>query len=221
MFSLTPTFIIEPTKRVRRVGGDKEIPVNCHIVCAMNQDPQECIANGTLKIDLFYRIAVLTIDIPPLRNRPEDIPLLTTFFIKKFNEKFSGSDKYCSNTVMQLFKHHPWPGNVRELQHIVEHAFILLGENENVIRPGHLPLYFLKQKLNRPENNIDPTQENFEIGDYKQARQIALDTFMEQFHHTFITQALDANKGNVSRTAKAINLSRQHLHEIIKKYNLA
>lgn len=212
------------TKRVRRVGGDREIPINPRVISAMNINPRESIATGKLKPDLFYRIAVITIDVPPLRRRKKDIPLLAKSFISQVNEQLVMNIETCSDQVWQIFEEYPWPGNVRELKHVIEYAANVMEETEACIRPSHLPDYLQYRDCGESAGDFvrEPLSgERYPIGDYKIIRQQALNEFSDVFNRTFLTQALKKFHGNVSQTARAINISRQHLHELINKYDLS
>lgn len=210
------------TKRIRRVGGDREIPINPKIISAINVNPLESVANGTLKADLFYRIAVITIEIPPLRCRQKDIPLLAHSFISDVNHRLHMNITNCSKRVLDAFNSYAWPGNVRELKHVIEYAANMMDENETSIRLIHLPCHF-QQKQNQYFDTISakpPLPQLYPIGDYKSTRQKAMDEFSDSFNREFLTHVLKEYGGNISQTARAINISRQHLHELINKYEL-
>jgi two-component system, NtrC family, response regulator HydG len=107
------------------VGDSTPIKVDVRVVAATNQDLAEKVQLGTFRRDLYYRLNVVRLIIPPLRNRQDDIPLLVEHFLEKFSQKFQKTLSAVSREVMELFMRHPWPGNVRELEHILEHAAIL------------------------------------------------------------------------------------------------
>ena len=137
-------------KTVRRVGGNKEIPVNPRIISAVNADPLEAITKDQLRRDLYYRLAVVSIHVPPLRNRQADIPVLTKFFLNRTNKIMGKNVKGISKEVLQAFNKHDWPGNVRELQHAIEHAMNVIDGNSALIELEHLQPS-LSRKHNRPQ----------------------------------------------------------------------
>lgn len=210
------------TKTIRRVGGSRDIAINLRIISAINVNPRELIAKGQLKPDLFYRLAVITIDIPPLRDRLEDIPLLVKNFIYNNNLKLNSNVRCCSPEVIDLFSNYSWPGNVRELRHTIEYAMNIMDEGETCIHKHHLPSHMQEIELTtKTENDSSPyLSKKYTIGDYKQIHQQALDEFNDYFNKEFLRQALNECQWNISKTARTINISRQHLYELINKYNL-
>ncbi len=128
-------------RKVRRVGGSREFVVDVRVLAATNQEPQAAIEKGKLREDLFYRLNVFTIALPPLRERKSDIPLLTQAFITEFNSKHHSEVKSCKSETLQLLNSYSWPGNIRELRNILERAVILA--KGPWIEPSHLPAYVL------------------------------------------------------------------------------
>ena len=124
-------------RKVERVGGTRPIDVDVRVVAATNQDLPEKIRRGEFREDLFYRLKVVTLALPPLRERRSDIPLLVDFFVQRFNERFQRAIGGVSDEVMRFFMSYEWPGNVRELEHVMEHAFILCPGT--LILSEHLP----------------------------------------------------------------------------------
>lgn len=120
------------TNRFYRIGADEETEVKVRVVAATNRDPLEAIANGTLRSDLFYRLAVFPINVPTLRERGEDIRLLANFFLNQLNEE-EGSSKHFSKVSYRLLSEYTWPGNVRELKNVVHRAFILADQELDIM----------------------------------------------------------------------------------------
>ncbi|MGB3913916.1 MAG: sigma 54-interacting transcriptional regulator, partial [Thermacetogeniaceae bacterium] len=194
-------------KTVRRVGGNKEIPVNPRIISATNVDPMESIAKNQLRNDLYYRLAVATLVIPPLRNRLDDIPILARYFIEK-NSKIMGKNiKYISDEVFEIFNKYNWPGNVRELEHVIEHAINMADSTDTKLSVQHLPPH-LREKF---------THKHHFYKDYKvnNLQQTLLD-----IEKDIITQELINNDYNITKTAKSLGISRQHLQYRLKKLNI-
>ncbi|WP_243545133.1 sigma-54 interaction domain-containing protein [Pseudodesulfovibrio tunisiensis] len=213
------------TKTVRKVGGSKRTPVNVRVLSSMNCDPLEAMEKGLLKPDLFYRIAVIGIRIPPLRKRGlAEMKLLANHFISEVNRKLGTNICGCSEETYATFLRYEFPGNCRELAHVIEHAGNMMESNETIIQPRHLP-YYINEFLRCcccPQSNgasgENPQRPVYRIGDYKSAHHKALDDFNTKFNEGFLRHALGHFNGNVTKTAKAINISRQHLHGLITKY---
>lgn len=214
------------TKTVRRVGGDKVIPVDVRVISAMNTNPLTAINEGKLKADLFYRIAVITIKIPNLKERGmNDLRLLTNHFINEINTKLHSNIQQCSDETFNIFQHYDFPGNCRELHHIIEHAANMLDDNEATITPYHLPYYISESMTAQLQSNSSTSPAKavtapYEIGDYKIIHQKALNDFNDRFNTEFLTFVLKKFNGNISKAAREINISRQHLHGLIAKYNI-
>jgi DNA-binding NtrC family response regulator len=126
-------------QRVRRVGGNQEFVVDVRVLAATNQDPNAALESGKLREDLFYRLNVFTVALPPLREHKADIPLLVQAFISEFNAKHESRVESCKIETMELLKAYSWPGNVRELRNVMERAVILA--KGPWIEPSHLPAY--------------------------------------------------------------------------------
>src|SRR5690625_2593096 len=128
------------TKQIVRLGDTTERDVDIRIIAATNKDLEEEIAfNNSFRSDLYYRLNVLTIDIPPLRERPEDVEALTWKFMKEFQTIYGNGPNKIDEEVMQFFVEYPWPGNIRELRNIMERAFLLAQEKSPTILKNHLP----------------------------------------------------------------------------------
>jgi arginine utilization regulatory protein len=191
---------------IRRVGDTKERRVTPRIISSMNVDPLKAVEKGTIRQDLFYRLGVVYLGLPPLRRRLEDIPELTERFIKKYNRRFGRQVKSASAAVMALFLKHPWPGNVRELEHCVESSLNMVAPGEECIEVKHLPYYFL-HPATAEEAKPPIEHETFRIA-------------MDDAERAFLNRALRAHQGNVSRAARSLGLSRQNLQYRLKKMGL-
>lgn len=191
---------------IRRVGDTKERRVSPRIISSMNVDPLKAVEQGTIRQDLFYRLGVVYLGLPPLRKRPGDIPELTERFIQKYNRKFGRHVKSVSETVMDLFLKHPWPGNVRELEHCVESSLNMVAPGEECIEVKHLPYYFLHPATaGEAKPPLEP--EPFHVA-------------MEDAERALLNRVLRAHQGNISRAARSLGLSRQNLQYRLKKMGL-
>lgn len=183
--------------RVRRVGGLKEIPVDVRIIATTNTHPQAAISQGSIRQDLYYRLAVVNIALPPLSQRREDIPLLCSHFVDKYNQRFARSILGITPEVMEIFQTHPWPGNVRELEHIIEGSMNIMGEDEEYIDLQHLP------------NNLVPAavqQINF-----AGLEQCTLPEAVALLEQNLIQTAMEKSAGNITRAAHSLGITRQAL----------
>ncbi|QNO14746.1 sigma 54-interacting transcriptional regulator [Alkalicella caledoniensis] len=186
--------------KVRPLGGLKEIPVNVRIIATTNSEPVISVKDNILRQDLYYRLAVVNIELPPLRDRRGDIPLLTKHFLNKYKQEFNISNIGITKDVHELFLSYNWPGNVRELQHVIEGAINFLSD-ENYIVMESLPRYL---------------RENFQ----KQPKATTLPELVEQLEvNTIKEKYYDFNK-NITKTAEVLGISRQNLQYKLKKYNI-
>ncbi|MDI3547513.1 MAG: arginine utilization regulatory protein [Halanaerobiales bacterium] len=197
--------------RVRRIGGQREIDVDVRIIATMNMSPERAFREQKLREDLFYRLSVVYLELPPLRNRKEDIPILVDHFINYYNQKFRRSIKGIDGELEEVFRIYDWPGNVRELQHVIESAFNILNDEE-VICFQDLPGY-IKDRIKSPELAVDNVV--FTVTD----EQIpSLDEVLEKIEQELIYTALERTDGNISAAARKLKISRQSLQYKLKKY---
>jgi arginine utilization regulatory protein len=202
-------------RAIRRVGDMQQKEVNVRIIATINEDPIEAIANNRLRKDLYYRLSVVTIFLPPLRERKDDIELLVQYFIQKYNALFSLQVEGIDDEVKQFFMQHDWPGNVRELEHIIEGAMNLI-ENETKITRSHLPARFYK--LVQQES---PMYSPFHTPAASlSAATGTLRDKIDEAEHAYIQKLLEENGGNVSKTARMLGISRQSLQYRLRKYGI-
>src|SRR6266545_2108783 len=187
---------------VRRIGGKNEIKVDVRIIAATNRDAAQAVKDKAFREDLYYRINVLAIALPPLRRRAQDIPLLVEAFIAEFNEKYGRHVKAVDETAMMRLRDHAWPGNVRELRNIIERAVV--GCNEELITPAFLPL------------GIAPA-ERHEQGD---SVLLPLGTTLEQGERELILRTLESVKNNKTRAAVILGTTPKTLHNKTRRWRL-
>jgi len=190
---------------VRRVGDTRTIHVDVRIVTAINIDPRQALQDKTLRDDLFFRLSVISLKVPPLRERRDDIPFLTEHFIKKYNNRLYKNIKYISDDVEKFFMEYTWPGNVRELEHSIEGA-MNIAEGD-IIDSRCLPHY-----LGEIFRKLEVTQEDHEIKSLKEA--------LFNLEKSLIEKALRKSEGNVTKAAEVLDLPRQTLQYKIVKYNI-
>lgn len=192
--------------KVRRVGSSELTNINCRIVSAINQDPDTCISNGTLRKDLFYRLAIFSVYIPPLRKRKEDVDILTEHFLDYYNNTFKTSVRGVSGELRNFLIGYDWPGNIRELQNFI-HSSLSIMNKETILEPEHLSSYFYKiyTSYKRREDSVEFN------------KLTAYSEIIAEAGRQAINNALFQNKGNVTKSAKSLGLTRENLYYHMKK----
>lgn len=192
----------------RRVGGSAEIHVDVRMLSNTNIPPYQAIQEGKLRQDLFYRLGVVNITIPPLRARREDIGVLSKRFIIRCNEKLEKNVKNISKATLERFQTYRWPGNVRELQHAIEHAMNILPDELSTITPKYIPEHILSGEAG-PAPRPMPER-----------KAASLNTSIRDAACQAVCRALRESGGNISEAARALNMSRQNLQYRIKRYQI-
>jgi two-component system nitrogen regulation response regulator NtrX len=191
-------------QRFERVGGSKTIQVDVRIIAATNKDLKREIDEGWFREDLYYRLNVIPVFVPPLRERTEDIPLLLEDFVAEFAQEGKSTRKSFAEEVIPVLQSYPWPGNVRELKNFIERLAILIPEE--VIELHHIPASFHQcyEEIS-PSGAMD--QVNFK-------------TAKVQFEKDYLRKKLEEHDWNISKTAVAIGIERSHLHRKLKAYGV-
>ena len=189
----------------RRIGGIKDIQVDIRIVTATNKDLLTLKAEGQFREDLFYRVNVASIRIPPLRERPDDILPLTKYFVQKYNEEFHKNVQKISKGVEDFLGNYDWPGNVRELKNVIERALIL-GEGDTLLME-HLPIEILGQASKQG-------------GAIEGIRIPPQGISLEKVEEALVKQALKMTNGNQTRAAKLLDISRDALRYRMQKFGI-
>jgi arginine utilization regulatory protein len=204
-------------KSIRRIGDTKDKKIDVRIIATINEDPIDAISKGRLRKDLYYRLSVVSIFIPPLRERKEDIPLLVNAFVEKYNQLFGMNVKGVSDDVLELFLDYDWPGNVRELEHVIEGAMNLI-EHEETITYSHLPFPFRKKSILKEENPLSPSDRLDMSANRSKIK--PLSNFVEEAEKFYIEKVLKWHDNNITKTAKSLGISRQSLQYRLRKYQL-
>ncbi len=186
-------------KEIKRVGATETIKVDVRVIAATNKDLRRAVEDGTFREDLYYRISVIPIHLPPLHERKEDINAIANYFLEKYNKKRKRNIQQISPDVQQLLLNYNWPGNVRELENVIERAVVI--EDTDEITLSSLPTHIQGKSANTGG-------EHFEIRSLNQ---------MEKAH---IQKTLEATQWNRSKTAKLLGIDRKTLYEKIKKYGI-
>ncbi len=195
-------------KKFVPVGGTREVKTNARIIAATNRNLEKMIEDGEFREDLFYRLNVMPIFLPPLRERRDDIENLVNFFIKKFAKQHSKNFQGLDDSALNILKNYRWPGNIRELENVVERCFIV--ENSDTITENSLPENIVKDSkeqidIQMPQNYSGPMD---------------FDAFKNQAEKEFIVNALKANKGKINKTVASANIPKNTLLRKIKKYEI-
>ena len=195
-------------QKFKRVGGTKDINVNIRIISASSKPLKELISTGKFREDLYHRLNVVPIDIPPLNSRTEDIPLLINYFKKKLSE-LNGVPEVDIDTKNDLLYTYDWPGNIRELRNLVERVTIL-SVNE------------VESNVNKYINDILSNDPNAKLSEdtFKDAMALPLKEAREQFEKKFLINQLKKNQGNISKTAENIKMERSALHRKLKSLGI-
>jgi len=186
------------TQEFQRVGGNKNIKVNVRIVSATNKDIKKEVKEGNFREDLYYRLNVIPIHVPPLRERKEDIPILTEYFLDFIAKEYGRPKKKITKQAIKTLQEYNWPGNIRELRNVIERLVIMT--TSDIITDKEIIFYDIGKK------------DYFSIKTLKEAR--------EAFERDFILRKLQENNFNVTKTAEALQVERSNLHRKIKLYGI-
>lgn len=195
-------------REIERLGSNRRVPVDIRVVVATNRSPQQAVQEGILREDLFYRINVFTLEMPPVRARVEDIPLLVQHFLEHHGTKLGYEQLHITDRALQSLQRYDWPGNVRELENVLERAAVL--SRGQLIDSTHLPQEMVAPHVRPPvaERPILPEPQS-------------LDQAIEQLERAFITKALTQTDGNKAKAARVLAMSERALWYKVKKYGLS
>jgi DNA-binding NtrC family response regulator len=179
-------------RQITRIGSNQHIPIDIRLICATNKNPEKMVKEGLFREDLLYRINTIHIELPPLRDRGNDILILADFFLKKYSFKYNKPGIRINQQSQDKLLKYSWPGNIRELQHTIEKAVIL--SESNVLKPDDL---YMKSLQHQFQNNSFKT--------------------LEEMEKQMIHEAIDQNNGNFTAAAEQLGVTRQTLYNRIKK----
>lgn len=215
-------------QRVRRVGGEREIGIDIRMVSAMNEDPYEVIERGQLRRDLFYRLGVVQINLPLLKDRPEDIMLLANFFVDRYRKATGRKVAGISAIVETIFLNYDWPGNVRELKNAIEYAFNVMKDDVLTLHDVPEHILYEKKQIREAKSGADHRQAadnsktagggaawRRELSDGRTINQVVED-FERKILESTLTEA-----GNITDAARELHISRQALQYKMTKYGLS
>lgn len=205
--------------KFRPIGSTKEVKVDVRIIAITSKDPVELVKEGKLREDLFFRLSVVNIYLPPLRNRQGDIDLLKDHFIRRFERKFNKKIAGIDEEVNEFFNSYSWPGNVRELEHVLEGAFNIVQENET-IKMEHLPYYIKKNYNNSTKEENTEVNKKFYNLDIMKKNKLSLNEYIRNIEEELILEALELHDYNITKTAEYLGIKRQGLQYKLKKMTL-
>ena len=188
-------------KQIQRIGAPHPLPVDVRLITATNSDLRAEIKKSRFREDLYYRLNVIPVHLPPLRERKEDVPLLANHFLHKFNHEFGKKLKGIKKDTMQLLMEYSWPGNIRELENLIE-RLIVLSKSESL------------------DSSLLPSEIKGEVSTKLSPSDVSLHQAVKKFEADFIRRALDKSGGKKSVTAKLLGIHRNTLRQLEKELKL-
>lgn len=194
------------------VGGTKAKKVDIRLIAATNKDLEKMIKEGTFREDLYYRLNIVPIYLPPLKERQEDIPALAIHFLKKYSDEMGKAIKGFTPEAMEKLMKYPWPGNVRELENVIERTVVMM--DEEMVRVEHL---ILPGQEERAEviNQVPATSEEL-----KEVKKQLREKAVEDIEKAFVIKALERNRWNVTKAAEEVGMLRPNFQALMRKYGL-
>jgi two-component system response regulator HydG len=231
-------------KKFTPVGSNREVEVNVRIVAATNRNLEEMIRKGEFREDLFYRLNVLPIQLPPLRERKNDIEVLAQYFVEKFNQEYAKQITGLTAEAMEIVKSHAWPGNIRELENVIEHAFVL--ETSKQLTVASLPDALTTGKFSSTSELVEEDALDLDLDDLSDGsdlrslsltagavvstldgrgfkldiRKLDFQANKEEFERQFLISALKTFKGRINQTALHANIPKKTLLRKLEKYGI-
>ncbi|HHY78304.1 MAG TPA: sigma 54-interacting transcriptional regulator [Clostridiales bacterium] len=197
-------------KEIMKIGGIKPISVDVRVIAASNVDLENAVKQGKFRKDLYYRINMYPIKLPPLKERRGDIEILAKFFIKKYNQEYGRNIEGIDDEALEKLMEYDWPGNVRELENIIGRAIINMKITDKIIEKRHLPKFELGDgKISAP---LDV--------DFSEWQPMTLDELIEKVEKEYISRVLKSCNSNKTQAAKILNISLRNLYYKLEKYNL-
>jgi len=204
------------TRSFYRLGGNKEVKINVQVVAATNRNLEDAMKQGSFRSDLFFRLAVLRIALPPLRERPSDILLFASRFIEDFNKSLGRNVRQIAPDAQRLLLAYHWPGNVRELKNVIERAMILSNGDE--LLPMHLPREIAGSMSGGSADQLDPWQQWLDL---RPGGPVFLEEVTERVEQYFIRWALETAKHNRARATELLGLAKvDQLRYLMRKHGI-
>ena len=206
---------------IRRVGGIRDMQVDVRVIAASNRDLEKAVREGQFRQDLYYRLAIIAIFIPPLRDRKEDVLPLVDFFIERYNRRFKKSIRGITDDTRALLLSHNWPGNVRELRNTIERGMIL--EEEPFLRPVYLPFSVGESGGRTLFERTSPANGGRSLPNGRTLPRLYIPeggTSLEEVEHSMVELAMSQANGNQTNAAKLLDISRDALRYKLKKFGM-
>lgn len=204
------------TRSFYRLGGNKEVKINVRVLAATNRNLEEAMRDGSFRSDLFYRLDVLRIELPPLRERPDDILLFASRFIEDFNKSLGRNIRRISPQAQHLLMVYQWPGNIRELKNVIERAMILSNSEE--LLPVHLPREIAGRSVSLEARELDPWEQWLSL---RPSGQVALEELLSRVEQHLVRWALEAAHHNRARASELLGLAKvDQLRYLMRKYEI-
>ena len=195
-------------KSIERLGGRGTIPVDVRIIAATNKDLEAAVAEGSFREDLYYRLKVVTITLPPLRDRSDDISLLADYFLALFTRDRGSRNPGVTNDAKTVLSNYAWPGNIRELENLVERAYIL--EPAQTLTAASFPAELFADEISAAEA---PSSAQMPLA-------VARNQAIDDFERHYLKELLIANRGRINRSAETAGISARQLHKLMQKHHL-
>ena len=195
-------------KELRAVGSRKVIRVDIRFIAATNRDLSEMVREGAFREDFFYRLNVFPVNVPPLRNRKEDIPALAYHFLHKYSEELGRNIPHIAAEAMRQLVMHDWPGNIRELENVIHRAVVVC--EGNVLKSEYI--------MNPPEDNFGTPKTLEELKKAKKGLRLKS---VEDIEKNFLSAALQRNNWNITKAAREVGMQRSNFHGLLKKYSIS
>jgi len=208
---------------IRRVGGVRDMQADVRVIAASNRDLERAVREGGFRQDLYYRLAIISVFLPPLRERKEDILPLVEYFVGRYNKKFKKTVLGITDAMRKLLLKHEWPGNVRELKNAIERAMIL--EEEDLLRPDYLPFAVGRHMPGQTafEASSAATGDVSTLPGGRTLPKLFIPqggTSLEQVERALVEMALQQANGNQTQAARLLDISRDALRYKLKKFGL-
>ncbi|MGG7164372.1 sigma-54 interaction domain-containing protein [Clostridium ihumii] len=190
---------------IRPLGSNKIIDVDVRIIATLNEEPKKLIEEGKLRKDFYYRLSVIQINVPPLRERKNDIETLAYYFLDYYNRVLNKNVKFIDSSIIEDFLSYDWPGNIRELKNVIESAMNMIDDGEMLSRDA----FENRNIFLKAETDLKSLNKNISLNDY-----------LNGIEEKIITNEMKKNLGNITKTASKLKISRQNLQYKLKKYNI-
>lgn len=205
-------------RQFERLGGKDTITVDIRVISATNRDLEQMIENGQFREDLYYRLNIVNLELPPLRERPDDIPILANHFAQKASAKYERPTPTFSTGLLKLLTAYRWPGNIRELENVIERAVVI--STSPVLDESVLPDKVRSQANNSGQTPAQTKVPQLELIDGLLPPELSFETAISNFKRQLVRQALRECNGSRSEAAHRLKISRQYLHRLINELNV-